>query len=143
MTDTVSREVRSQIMSRIRGTGNARTDKAVASMLRKAGIKGWRRHIVIRLPPTNSPISVASDGTKFKPRVRPDFVFPRQKVAVFIDGCFWHGCPRCYQAPLSAKAFWRAKVSRNRERDQYQRVSLKRLGWTVVRVWEHELLGPR
>jgi len=75
MTDTVSRKVRSQIMSRIRGTGNERTDKAVASMLREAGIRGWRRHIVIKLPPTKSAMSVASDGTKLKPRVRPDFVF--------------------------------------------------------------------
>ena len=139
MTDTVSRKVRSQIMSRIRGTGNERTDKAVASMLRKARIKGWRRHVVIRLPPTTSAMSVASDGTKFKPRVRPDFVFPKQKVALFIDGCFWHGCPRCYTAPKSARAFWKRKVVTNRERDRYQTAALKKLGWRVVRMWEHQI----
>ena len=141
MTDTVSRKVRSQIMSRIRGTGNQRTDKAVASMLRKAGVTGWRRHIVIRLPATKSAMSVASDSTEFKPRVRPDFVFPKQKVALFIDGCFWHGCRRCYTAPKASRAFWKRKVITNRERDKYQTVALKRLGWRVVRVWEHQLSG--
>ena len=138
MTDTVSRQVRSEIMSRIRGTGNKRTDKAVASMLRKEGIKGWRRHVVIKLPPTKSAMSVAGDGAKFKPQVRPDFVFRKQKVALFIDGCFWHGCPRCYTAPKSARAFWRRKVVTNRERDRYQTAALKRLGWQVARLWEHE-----
>ena len=143
MTDTVSRQVRSQIMSRIRGTGNKRTDKAVASMLRQAGITGWRRHVVIKLPPTKSAMSVAGDGTKFKPRVRPDFVFPYQKVALFIDGCFWHGCPRCYTAPKSARGFWKRKVTTNRERDRYQTTALKKIGWRVVRVWEHEFQTSR
>jgi DNA mismatch endonuclease (patch repair protein) len=143
MVDTVSRKVRSQIMSRIRGTGNERTEKAVASMLRQAGIKGWRRHIAIRLPPTRAAMSVASDGTKFKPSVRPDFVFPKQKVALFIDGCFWHGCPWCYTAPKSARAFWKRKVVTNRERDRYQTVALKMSGWTVVRMWEHQVPGRR
>ena len=142
MTDTVSRQVRSLIMSRIRGTGNNRTDRAVASMLRKAGITGWRRHVVIKLPPTKSAIKMASDGTRFKPQVRPDFVFPQQKVALFIDGCFWHGCPRCYTAPKSARAFWKAKMLRNRERDCYQTEALKKLGWRVVRMWEHDLTTP-
>lgn len=139
MTDTVSRQVRSRIMSRIRGTGNQRTDKAVATMLRRAGITGWRRHVVIRLPPTRSARSVASDGTKFKPQVRPDFVFPKQKVALFIDGCFWHGCPRCYTAPKSARGYWKRKVMTNRERDRYQTLELKKIGWRVVRMWEHNV----
>lgn len=142
MTDTVSRQVRSQIMSRIRGTGNKRTDRAVASMFRKAGITGWRRHVVIKLPPTKSAMSVSSDGTKFKPQVRPDFVFRKQKVALFIDGCFWHGCPRCYTAPKSARGFWKRKVTTNRERDRYQTAALKKLGWRVVRTWEHHLAVP-
>ena len=143
MTDTVSRQVRSQIMSRIRGTGNARTDRAVASMLRKEGIKGWRRHVVIKLPPTKSAMSVASDGMKFKPQVRPDFVFRKQRVVLFVDGCFWHGCPRCYTAPKSARAYWRRKVLTNRERDRYQTAALKKAGWRVVRVWEHDMhLSP-
>jgi DNA mismatch endonuclease (patch repair protein) len=142
MADTVSRKVRSQIMSRIRGTGNERTDKAVASMLRKAGIVGWRRHVTIRLPSTKSAMSVASDGTKFKPRVRPDFLFPKHKVALFIDGCFWHGCPRCYTAPKSARGFWKRKVTTNRERDRYQTAALRKIGWRVVRMWEHHLAVP-
>jgi DNA mismatch endonuclease (patch repair protein) len=91
------------MMSRIRSTGNQRTDKAVASMLRRADITGYRRHVVIKLSPTKSAMGVASDGTKFKPQVRPDFVFRKNKVALFIDGCFWHGCPRCYTAPIECK----------------------------------------
>jgi DNA mismatch endonuclease, patch repair protein len=140
MVDTVSRQVRSRIMSGIRGTGNQRTDKAVASMLRKAGITGWRRHVVIKLRPAKLAMSVASDGTKFKPQVRPDFVFRKQKVALFIDGCFWHGCPRCYTAPKSARAYWRRKVVTNRERDKYQTAALRKIGWRVVRMWEHQIL---
>jgi DNA mismatch endonuclease (patch repair protein) len=140
MADTVSRQVRSKIMSRIRGTGNRRTEQLFASVLRRAGIAGWRRHVVIKLPMTRSSKAIATDGTPFRRQVRPDFVFRKQRVAVFIDGCFWHGCPRCYQAPSSAKAFWSAKVLRNKERDRYQRSALKRLGWTVVRVWEHEMI---
>ena len=140
MADTVSRQVRSKIMSRIRGTGNRRTEQQFASALRRAGMTGWQRHVVIKLPVTRSAKAIATDGTLFRRQVRPDFVFPKQRVAVFIDGCFWHGCPRCYQAPSSAKAFWSAKVLRNKERDRYQRGALKRLGWTVVRVWEHEML---
>jgi DNA mismatch endonuclease (patch repair protein) len=134
MVDTVSRQVRSRIMSRIRGTGNERTDKAVASMLRKAGIRGLRRHVVIKLPPTKSAMSVASDGTKFEPRVRPDFVFSKQKMVLFVDGCFWHGCPRCYTAPMNAKAFWKRKVMTNREWDRYQTTELKKIEWRVVRL---------
>ncbi len=140
MADTVSRQVRSKIMSRIRGTGNRRTEQQFAAALRRAGVTGWRRHVVIKLPVTRSAKAIATDGTPFRRQVRPDFVFPKQRVAVFIDGCFWHGCPRCYQAPSSAKAFWSAKVLRNKERDRYQRGALKRLGWTVVRVWEHEMI---
>jgi DNA mismatch endonuclease (patch repair protein) len=139
MVDTVSRQVRSRMMSRIRSTGNQRTDKGVASMLRRAGITGWRRHVVIKLPPTKSAMSVASDGTRFKQQVRPDFVFGMQRVALFIDGCFWHGCPRCYTAPKSATAFWKRKVITNRERDKYQTAALKKCGWRVVRMWEHQI----
>ncbi len=68
---------------------------------------------------------------------RPDFVFPRLKLAVFVDGCFWHGCPIHYQAPATRAAFWRAKLHNNRRRDVTVNAQLRKAGWTVVRVWEH------
>jgi DNA mismatch endonuclease (patch repair protein) len=84
-------------------------------------------------------VGIASDGTVFKARVRPDFSFPKLKLAVFVDGCFWHGCKMCYRQPKSRKGFWGAKVLRNLERDRFQSRHLKRIGWRVLRIWEHEL----
>ena len=129
-------------MSRIRGTGNRRTEQLFASALRRAGVAGWRRHVVIKLPVTRSAKAIATDGTPFRRQVRPDFVFPKQRVAVFIDGCFWHGCPHCYRAPKSKRRYWDAKVIRNRERDRYQRTELRRAGWKVLRAWEHQIRKP-
>jgi DNA mismatch endonuclease (patch repair protein) len=120
-------------MSRIRGTGNKRTDVDVARLLRKSGIKGWRRYQTIRFDNISH---TASDGTAFKPQVRPDFVFPKSKTALFVDGCFWHGCPKCYRTPKSRKKFWSAKVLRNKERDRFQTRALKSSGWRVIRIWE-------
>lgn len=71
-------------------------------------------------------------------RVRPDIVFTRQRVAVFIDGCFWHGCPEHGRSPRANGAYWRAKLRRNKQRDDADNEALERGGWTVVRVWEHE-----
>lgn len=70
--------------------------------------------------------------------VRPDIVFTRSQVAVFVDGCFWHGCPEHMSWPKSNREFWRAKVERTQERDREQDCALKDAGWTVVRIWEHE-----
>lgn len=107
-------------MSRIRSRGNASTEEAVASLFRSAGVSGWRRQ------------GRGLPGT-------PDFVFAREGVVVFVDGCFWHGCPRCYREPRSNVEFWRRKVGGNRRRDARQRRALNRLGWSVVRVWEHSV----
>lgn len=71
-------------------------------------------------------------------RVRPDIVFTRIKVAVFVDGCFWHGCPEHGEMPASNREFWEAKIGRTRERDQQQTAALEAAGWRVLRVWEHE-----
>jgi DNA mismatch endonuclease (patch repair protein) len=73
-------------------------------------------------------------------RVRPDIVFPRSQVAVFIDGCFWHGCPEHGEMPAANREFWEAKIEGTRERDQRQTTALERAGWRVLRVWEHESL---
>lgn len=69
---------------------------------------------------------------------RPDIVFTRQRVAVFVDGCFWHGCPDHGGRPKLNSTYWSAKIARNRERDGEQAERLAAAGWTVVRVWEHE-----
>lgn len=135
----ISKPERSEIMSRIRGSGNKRTEADVIKLFRKSGIKGWRRQQTVRFPDSRSRRARSSDGTRFKAQVRPDFLFPKLKVALFIDGCFWHGCPKCYRVPKSRKRFWSAKVLRNKERDVFQTRALKRCGWRVIRIWECKL----
>jgi DNA mismatch endonuclease, patch repair protein len=71
-------------------------------------------------------------------RVRPDLVFGPARVAVFVDGCFWHRCPIHATHPAANAAYWQAKFDRNVERDRADDAALKEAGWTVVRVWEHE-----
>lgn len=71
--------------------------------------------------------------------VRPDLVFKGPEVAVFVDGCFWHGCPRHYSAPENNAEFWREKLKRNRDRDERNNRTLEDAGWTVVRCWECEI----
>jgi DNA mismatch endonuclease (patch repair protein) len=71
--------------------------------------------------------------------VRPDFVFRERRVAVFVDGCFWHACPRHGTKPKGNAAFWRAKFRGNIARDRRDTRNLRRSGWRVVRLWEHEL----
>jgi DNA mismatch endonuclease (patch repair protein) len=71
-------------------------------------------------------------------RVRADMVFTRAKVAVFIDGCFWHGCPVHYRPASKNSAFWSAKLTENRTRDARTTASLVAAGWSVIRAWEHE-----
>ncbi|CAN5574839.1 very short patch repair endonuclease [soil metagenome] len=72
-------------------------------------------------------------------RVRPDVVFPRQRVAIFVDGCFWHSCPQHGTWPRTNSAYWIPKLQRNVERDHLVNAALTAGGWSVVRVWEHEV----
>lgn len=69
----------------------------------------------------------------------PDFIFEQERVAVFIDGCFWHGCPMCKKCPSSNTEYWTAKISRNKARDKKASAELKKDNWKVVRFWEHEI----
>lgn len=71
-------------------------------------------------------------------RVRPDVVFSRSQVAVFVDGCYWHGCPQHGTQPTTNSDYWRAKIARNQARDARIDTALMANGWTVVRVWEHD-----
>lgn len=70
--------------------------------------------------------------------IRPDIVFTRARVAVFVDGCFWHGCPTHGRTPKSNTSYWEAKIELNQNRDARQTAALESAGWTVVRLWEHE-----
>jgi DNA mismatch endonuclease (patch repair protein) len=89
---------------------------------------------------------VHAAGLRYRVNARPlpesrrtaDLVFPRLKIAVFIDGCYWHGCPEHYTAPRANAAFWREKVTRNRERDCDTDTLLAAAGWHSLRFWEHE-----
>jgi DNA mismatch endonuclease, patch repair protein len=70
--------------------------------------------------------------------VRPDISFPRQRIAVFVDGCFWHCCPVHGTEPRSNREYWLPKLARNRTRDELVNRALVESGWEVIRVWEHE-----
>ncbi len=72
------------------------------------------------------------------PRRRADLVFSSARVAVFLDGCYWHGCPIHGETPHANRDWWRQKIDRNRERDLETTKALEREGWEVLRVWEHE-----
>jgi DNA mismatch endonuclease (patch repair protein) len=121
MADVFTKAKRSEVMSRIRGRGNKDTELALAKLLRRHHITGWRR---------NQPVYG-----------KPDFVFPKLKLAVFVDGCFWHGCPKHVTNPKNNRVFRRRKFSANRKRDLLVSQTLRRTGWRVLRVWEHELAG--
>lgn len=129
MADICSRARRSALMARVRGRGNATTEGALATVLRAQGWSGWRRQQVVR----------GRDAQGGPCRVRPDFVFRARRLVVFVDGCFWHGCPRHGTQPKGNAAFWRAKFRRNRERDGRDTRNLRRAGWQVLRLWEHAL----
>ena len=70
---------------------------------------------------------------------KPDFAFPKLKVAVFVDGCFWHFCPRCTATPKQNAKYWVDKKRRNKSRDRSVSRQLQHKGWSVLRIWEHAL----
>lgn len=110
---------RSKIMAAIRGKSNKSTEGSLRMALVRTGIKGWTLH----------------------PRLtgKPDFFFVRQRLALFVDGCFWHGCPKCGHIPATRSTFWRTKIERNKMRDKRNVRLLKANGIRSIRVWEHSL----
>jgi DNA mismatch endonuclease (patch repair protein) len=140
MADVFSPTKRSEVMSRIRGKGNETTELELAAAFKRAGIKGWRRHVVIKV--TLGPRVARREG-KARLVVRPDFVFRRERVAVFVDGCFWHRCPLHSKIPESNREFWEQKLSRNVERDRLVDRELRKAGWRVWRLWEHAIRGSK
>lgn len=108
----------------------------MAAQLRQAGISGWRRHVVIKLK-LGPRVGMRLGKTELS--VRPDFVFRTERVALFVDGCFWHRCPVHSRVPTNNLEFWERKLSRNVERDRLVDRELRKAGWKVRRVWEHDL----
>lgn len=163
MPDVFTKEKRSDVMSKIRGRGNKETELALMGIMRRHGIKGWRRHRVIafrverevriqkpeaRIGGTKSK-SLKSGVRRKKIQIKRragavtvDFVFPKKKVVVLVDGCFWHGCPKHSNMPRNNRAFWEKKLLGNKTRDRLVNRTLRKLGWRVVRIWEHELKRP-
>lgn len=119
MADIFTKAKRSALMAAIRGKGNKATELRLIALFRTHGITGWRR-------------GVALFG-------KPDFVFRELRVAVFVDGCFWHACPLHGTKPLGNRVFWKKKFARNAERDREVTRTLRKAGWKVLRVWEHAL----
>jgi DNA mismatch endonuclease (patch repair protein) len=145
MSDVFTKAKRSEVMSRIRGRGNKDTELALAKFLRRHRITGWRRQTTLivrssRREEAHSSIrkSVRASSPRLL-RVKVDFVFRQLRLAVFVDGCFWHACPRHATKPKNNRAFWQQKLGRNKVRDRVVNRALRRAGWRVLRIWEHEL----
>jgi DNA mismatch endonuclease (patch repair protein) len=117
--DHVSKEVRSRIMAAVRSRGNTTTELPLGKLLWAAGVRGYRKHWKVA-------------GT-------PDFAWPGRKIAVFVDGCFWHGCVQCKSLPRTNVEFWQKKIDTNRARDKRVRKLLRIDGWTVLKFWEHDV----
>jgi DNA mismatch endonuclease (patch repair protein) len=117
--DVFNKSKRSLVMAAIKSKGNKDTELRLVKILRTAGIRGWRRQ---------QPLPG-----------RPDFVFRKPNLAIFVDGCFWHGCPKHGRKPKSNRGYWLPKLERNRLRDLEVKKQLIRAGWRVLRFWEHDL----
>ncbi len=124
MADRITKSQRSANMAAVKSRGNKSTEQKFLALLKQNKIIGWRRHYKLL------------DGT-------PDFAFPKKKVAVFIEGCFWHGCRICYVGPKSNAKFWQTKIMSNQARDKRNHSLLRKKGWKVIRIWEHQLKGKK
>ena len=123
MADIWSKAKRSEVMSKVRSKNNKSTEQALISLFKYFEIKGWRRN--------------------YKVKGKPDFVFLKEKVAVFADGCFWHGHDCRVFHPKTNEQYWLSKLEKNRQHDMEVTMHLQKLGWNVVRVWECEIKKGR
>ncbi len=123
MPDNLKPADRRQTMQAVKGKGTS-LERKLASMLAGMRIKGWKKNIRELIG-------------------KPDIVFPKERIGIFIDGCFWHGCPVCQRRmPETNKEYWETKIKRNIERAKYQNQVLSNEGWVVIRIWEHEMRDP-
>lgn len=120
MADCFSPEKRSENMRAIKSE-NTSCEVLLRRTLWKEGIRGYRIH------------------RRDLPG-KPDIAFSRQKVAVFVDGCFWHGCPRCFRMPQTNTSYWKNKIERNVVGALAATEKLREMGWKVIRLWEHDVL---
>lgn len=121
MPDPLSPNERSLRMSKVRSRGNRSTELRVEAALHQNSISNWEKH----------PKQVV--GT-------PDFFFPHESLAVFVNGCFWHGCERCSRnMPINRREFWTAKLDQNKRRDRRVRRQLRQMGIRTITIWEHSL----
>jgi DNA mismatch endonuclease (patch repair protein) len=145
MTDVFTKAKRSEVMSRVRSRGNKDTELALARLLRAHRIWGWRRQVNLTVSRRRRKKTHSSKQNSVRVssprllRVKPDFVFRKLRTAIFVDGCFWHGCPKHATKPKNNRAFWHRKLFANKARDRLVTRTLRRAGWRVLRIWEHEL----
>ena len=123
MSDTFSVEKRSAIMRAVKSRKNKSTEEELISLFKKLKVKGWRRNYSLI--------------------GKPDFVFPKSKIVVFSDGCFWHGHSCRNVNPADNREYWIKKIKRNKKRDKLVNKHLKNKGWTVFRVWECNIKNKR
>ena len=120
--DTFSPKKRSWIMAQVKPSGNKSTEMNLRAALRENGLTGWRRN--------------------YQLFGKPDFVFPKKRVAVFVDGCFWHVHPQKCRMPETNRQYWEMKILRNKKRDHLVTSTLRTKGWKVVRIWEGSIKKP-
>ena len=119
MADTFSKSERSAIMQKVKSKGNKSTEQRLIDIFKQNKIKGWRRNYLV-------------SG-------KPDFVFPAQKIAIFTDGCFWHGHHCRNTVPQQNADYWNKKRERNIDRDKKVTELFEQRGWTVLRFWECDI----
>ncbi len=119
MDDVFDKEARSSIMKKVRSKGNKSTELQLIKLFRENGITGWRRGYPVK--------------------GHPDFVFIDKKIAVFVDGCFWHGHDCRNTRPKDNSEFWQIKREKNIKHDKQITALFETRGWTVIRIWECEL----
>lgn len=117
--DVFDTSKRSAIMRQIKSKKNKSTELRLIDVFKEHNIIGWRR---------NYPV-----------KGHPDFIFPKQKIAVFVDGCFWHGHDCRNTRPADNQEYWEKKRERNIKHDQKVTIMFENRGWTVIRIWECEL----
>ena len=119
MADVFSKEDRSEIMKKVKPSGNKSTEVKLIQYFRAHHITGWRRH--------------------YNVKGHPDFVFMDRHIAIFVDGCFWHGHDCRNTRPSDNTEYWEKKRQRNIEHDRAVTAMFEQRGWTVIRIWECEL----
>lgn len=119
MADVYDKEKRSAVMRSIRGKGNKSTELALIAIFREQGINGWRRGYPVK--------------------GHPDFVFLKERIAIFVDGCFWHGHDCRNTKPKDNEDFWSKKICGNVKHDKFVTATFESRGWIVIRIWECEL----